>query len=111
MLFTWKCRLLITFANSLDPDQFGQNVRPDSDHLNCLTPGPEVIKFEYSLKIKIKHNDWLLADTRFILSLRISSSFITSGPGGDHIPERFFKMLIFKEKKNQQTIKTSWKIY
>ena len=29
--------LLITFANSLDPDQARQNVRPDLDP-NCLTP-------------------------------------------------------------------------
>ena len=31
------CHLLITFANSLDPDQAQQNVRPDLDP-NCLTP-------------------------------------------------------------------------
>ena len=30
------CGLLITFANSLDPDQDGQNVGPDLDP-NCLT--------------------------------------------------------------------------
>ena len=30
------CCLLITFANSLDPDQARQNVGPDLD-LNCLT--------------------------------------------------------------------------
>ena len=30
-LFISKCRLLITFANSLDPDQARQNVRPDLD--------------------------------------------------------------------------------
>ena len=30
------CRLLITFANSLDPDQAQQNVGPDLDP-NCLT--------------------------------------------------------------------------
>ena len=34
---------------------------------NCTlavqTSGPEVIKLEYRLKLKIKHNDWLLADT------------------------------------------------
>ena len=29
--------LLITFANSLDPDQAEQNVMPDLDP-NCLTP-------------------------------------------------------------------------
>ena len=54
-----------------------------------------VIKLEYSLKLKIKHNDWLLADTcpacghvsacsqslRFILSLRLYSNFITLMPG------------------------------
>ena len=28
-----------------------------------LEPGLEVIKLEYSLKLKIKCNDWLLADT------------------------------------------------
>ena len=28
-----------------------------------VTPGPEVIKLENSLKLKIKSNDWLLADT------------------------------------------------
>ena len=31
------CHLLITFANSLDPDQAQQNVGPDLDP-NCLTP-------------------------------------------------------------------------
>ena len=45
--------------------------------------GLEVIKLEYSLKLKIKHNDWLLADSQslcFILSLRLYSNFISSGP-------------------------------
>ena len=32
-----SCRLLITFANSLGPDQAQQNVGPDMDP-NCLTP-------------------------------------------------------------------------
>ena len=31
------CHLLITFANSMDPDQARQNVGPDLDQ-NCLTP-------------------------------------------------------------------------
>ena len=39
--------------------------------------GVEVIKLEYSLELKIKRNDWLLADT----CLRMNSSFITSRPG------------------------------
>ena len=30
---------------------------------NCTDQGLDVIKLEYSLKLKIKHNDWLLADT------------------------------------------------
>ena len=29
----------------------------------CLNSGLEVIKLEYSLKLKVKPNDWLLADT------------------------------------------------
>ena len=28
-----------------------------------LSPGLEVIKLEYNLRLKIKRNDWLLADT------------------------------------------------
>ena len=51
--------------------------------------GLEAIKLEYSLRLKIKRNDLLLADMRpqagqslrFILSLRMNSSFITSRPG------------------------------
>ena len=38
-----------------------------------ITPGLEVIKLEYSLRLKIKRNDWLLASSqslRFILSVR-----------------------------------------
>ena len=80
----------------------------------ALVPGLEVIKLEYSLKLKIKGNDWLLVDTcpqaanhcallghinhcalfghvstsskslRFILSLRMNSSSITSRPGELH---------------------------
>ena len=40
VLYLTLCQLclLITFANSLDPDQARQNVRPDLDP-NCLTPG------------------------------------------------------------------------
>ena len=50
----------------------------------ALQPGLEVVKFEYSLKLKIKCTDWLPASSQslhFILSLRINSSFITSRPG------------------------------
>ena len=31
--------------------------------VNVASPGPEVIKLEYSLRLKITHSDWLLADT------------------------------------------------
>ena len=30
---------------------------------SIISAGPEVIKLEYSLKLKIKYNDWLLEDT------------------------------------------------
>ena len=51
--------------------------------------GLEVMKLEFILKLKIKRNVWLLADMcqqatkllRFILSLRLYSSCITSRPG------------------------------
>ena len=44
--------------------------------------GLEVIKLEFNLKLKIKRNDWLLAESLcFNLSLRMDSSFITSRPG------------------------------
>ena len=33
------------------------------EHVVYEYPGPEVIKLEYSIKLKIKSNDWLLADT------------------------------------------------
>ena len=42
-------------------------------------PGPEVLKLEFILKLKIKRNE--CHSLRFILSLRLYSSFITSGPG------------------------------
>ena len=46
------CRLLITFANSLDPDQARQNVGPDVDP-NCLTlKNPQMTKKK---KKKKKH--------------------------------------------------------
>ena len=44
------CHLLVAFAKL-----FGPRLGP--------RPGLEVIKLEYRLKLKIKHNDWLLADT------------------------------------------------
>ena len=61
-----------------------------SSGFRSSTPGLDVIKLEYSLRLKIKRNDWLLADTcpqaanhcalfstssqslRFILSLRMN---------------------------------------
>ena len=61
---------------------------------HTVKTGLKVIKLGYSLRLKIKRNDWLLADNylqaelsassqslSFILSLRINSNFITSRPG------------------------------
>ena len=45
--------LLIIVANRFESDQFRQYVRPS----------PEVIDLEFIIKLKIKRNDWLLADT------------------------------------------------
>ena len=67
-----------------------------------VKPCLEVIIFEYSLKLKIKRIDWLLADTchvsassqslRFILSLKMNSSFITSRPV---LYDRFTRLTLF----------------
>ena len=54
-----------------------------------LHPGLEVIKLEYSLRLKIKCNDLLFADTCPLAAnhcalfyLRMNSSFIALRPGG-----------------------------
>ena len=59
------------------------------------------MKLEYRLRLKIKRNDWLLVDTssqslRFILSLRMNSSFITSRPGLEVIKLEFILRLKIK---------------
>ena len=65
---------MIRVSNSLDLDQARQNLgsslgpnclqklSADDTRLVSLSPGLEVIKLEYSLRLKIKRNDWLLAD-------------------------------------------------
>ena len=76
-----------TFTHILTNCIFTHSV---TSYFNCQSPGLEVIKLEFILRLKIKHNDWLLADmwpqaanhcALFILSLRLYSSFITSRPG------------------------------
>ena len=59
----------------------------------CDITGLEVIKLEFILRLKTKRNDWLLCGhvqssqlLRFILSLRLYSSFISSRPGGSGPP-------------------------
>ena len=47
----YLCRLLITFANSFDPDQARQNVGPDLDP-NCLTAGIPGVVFEVDFEEK-----------------------------------------------------------
>ena len=49
-LLAVTCRLLITFANSLDPDQDRQNVSPDLDP-NCFTL---IVFLEYILKVNFE---------------------------------------------------------
>ena len=59
------------------------------DYLFCiaqLLPGLEVIKLEYSFKLKIKRNDWLLADMpassqslRFIFEVENELKFYNLG--------------------------------
>ena len=48
-------------------------------------PGLEVIKLDYILRLKIKRNDWLLADKcvpkQPIIIVLYLSSFITTRPG------------------------------
>ena len=41
----------------------GGTVRHIRDLKPVTPPGLEVIKLEFILRLKIKHNDWLLADT------------------------------------------------
>ena len=52
LLYVYLCRLLIIFANSLDPDQDQQNVGPDLDP-NCLTLMPfleDFLKVDFEKK-------------------------------------------------------------
>ena len=46
------CHLLITFANSLDPDQARQNVRPDLEILMVLKKKSAFKKVKYGTIIK-----------------------------------------------------------
>ena len=55
------------YANTEDTDESAY-ISPEP----LLLAGLEVIKLEYSLMLKIKRNDWLLAATCFILSLRMN---------------------------------------
>ena len=42
---------------------FELSMTDDAMNIKCTNTGLKVIKLEYSLKLKIKRNDWLLADT------------------------------------------------
>ena len=57
-------KIVFVLANNVDADEVPHDV---SFHLGLqylpVQPGLEVIKLEYSLKLKIKRNDWLLANT------------------------------------------------
>ena len=48
------------------PRKLGSNLEPRAPEASAVTtelPGLEVIKLQYILRLKIKLNDWLLADT------------------------------------------------
>ena len=47
-----------------------EKFNPQGIHMwNIKPPGPKVIKLEYSLKLKIKRNDWLLVHKQPIAAL------------------------------------------
>ena len=54
-LFTYKCCLLINFANSLDTDQASQNIEPDVDHI-CLTLRWYIFMKEFFEKVDFEKN-------------------------------------------------------
>ena len=43
-------------------------------------PGLEVIKIEYSLRLKIKRNDWLLADTCYHREFLVTAGSVNPRP-------------------------------
>ena len=48
------------------PSKLGSNLKPRAPEASAVTtelPGLEVIKLQYILRLKIKLNDWQLADT------------------------------------------------
>ena len=83
------CQDALDMEKSHGGERIEGKCRKDDDHDLRYRPGLEVIKFEFILKLKIKHKDWLLADMcpqtanryAFFFSLRLYSSFITSKPG------------------------------
>ena len=78
-------------------------------------PGLEVIKLEFILRLKIKRNDWLFADTcpqaanhcAVILSLSLYSSFITSRPEFHVYVNKckFYFLLLHINKTNKGPLK------
>ena len=104
------CYLLITFANSLDPDQARQNVGPDLDP-NCLT------LWWYSVKIFLKKDNLKKTQKLLLFADNLCKQFEPrSGPAKlrawsgsklfdtDGIPERFFwkKNNLKKRKKSHR---------
>ena len=53
-------KLMIFFQNNFSKNSFRNTI---SVKQFGFRSGPEVIKLKYSLRLKIKGNDWLLADT------------------------------------------------
>ena len=55
---------MMRIVNSIYLGIYQRRIVPETENKTGL----EVMKLEYSLKLKIKRNDWLLASLRFILS-------------------------------------------
>ena len=74
-----------------------KNRKKSLNDISLSTSGLEVIKLEYSLKLRIKRNNWLLADTEqptVVLYFEFENElkFITSGAG--QIQSNFTEMCI-----------------
>ena len=90
-------------------------VKVDVQIKSTSRSGLKVIKLEYILRLKIKRNDWLIADTclssqslHFILSLRMNSRFITSRPDDEWI---FPGDCVFKVMMMFRTNIVGWYIF
>ena len=102
------CRLLITFANSLDPDQARRNVGPDLDP-NCLTLWWYSLKdFFFFVKINLKKKS---TDEKKNAKLPRMQSWIDfTGTDQWNLTVKKKKKKKNEEKKQQTTVKQEWRL-